>query len=545
MTAPPRHPNRAPLHQTQELADAAALAAGVMIPCSGQNAYAAVDALVSRQLDASTLLSQARSPCGSSSSSWTRTYPDGTRVTATYPYRDDSHFEVEVVSPEVPLLLGAVLKAVPTRLTARAVSQNGGVTTALNYALYAENGIDCAGSYTTNVYGSIYSGALISNCSIYAHASLDGSDSGTIVVYPPNQQWSQGGGYCLPGRAISNVLCADSYEMSSNQCAPGSTQFLAGSGSCPSWSPSAPDLTQFAPPEPNTDASVLATIGGTACDPNGTASTYTPLKIKSNVIGRMARQTGTNKPSVDSAGYYHFYPGCYGWLDVSLVQKADKSAGSVVVFEPGFYYFSGYYDASADGQGGQGPGTAGGLCLGGGTQLVGRDVVFEFTSRSGAATGLSTSTCDLSPTSSTSSKLGADPLLPLSDAGTSYSYLSAPCDVSANPRCPLPSGYRSWCPTTDRACNALLVWAPPGPPVSSVPVINGTFYAKGASQWLYGTVYWPGACQWTANGTTTLVGQLVCASAALQGGASTPGYNGILYSRGDHVTVPSQSGLSE
>jgi len=123
--------------QTQELADAAALAAGVMIPCSGQNAYAAVDALVSRQLDASTLLSQARSPCGSSSSSWTRTYPDGTRVTATYPYRDDSHFEVEVVSPEVPLLLGAVLKAVPTRLTARAVSQNGGVTTALNYALDA------------------------------------------------------------------------------------------------------------------------------------------------------------------------------------------------------------------------------------------------------------------------------------------------------------------------------------------------------------------------------------------------------------------------
>src|SRR5205807_5830124 len=155
----------------------------------------------------------------------------------------------------------------------------------------------------------------------------------------------------------------------------------------------------------------------------------------------------------------------------------------------GFYYFSGYFQPS-DAHGKSGPQTAGGLCLNG-TQALGRDVLFEVTSSVGPSS-LSSSSCDEVPTASSNAASGEDPSKPVTDLGTAYGYLAAPCDPALNPQCPL-SGGSSWCPGTDRACNATLVWAPAGPPASTEPTIDGSYFDKGASEesWLYGTVFWP------------------------------------------------------
>jgi hypothetical protein len=80
---------------------------------------------------------------------------------------------------------------------------------------------------------------------------------------------------------------------------------------------------------------------------------------------------------------------------------------------------------------------------------------------------------------------------------------------------------------TDAACAAILVSAPSGPPGTPLPAIDGTYFDKGsnASAYKYGAVFWPGAhpgspgCQWTANGTSQIVGALVCLTLQQQGGA--------------------------
>lgn len=541
--------------RAQELADAGALAGAAMVPCSGQNAYAAVDGVVAAQLGVATSLPQVSGPCGSGPSSWSRTYPDGTQVTVTHPYVSTSRVLVTVVSAQIQLPFGAVLGASQSTVAARAVAQAGGASPPANYALYVQEGISCSGSLPTDIYGSIYSGGPIdTNCTIYTHVLRDAlgnlSDPGNVLVYPAGQQWTKGGGACVAGTAVGNVTCADGYEISRSTCPSpaGVTDFLGVARvdyPCPSWGVPATDIGAFSSPEPNQDPNVLATIGGVPCDPAAGAAVYQTLTIGATVVGRM-RRVGTYQPVRDAAGYYHVRPGCYGWLDLSLILSADPSAKPQVVFDPGFYYFSGFKQSS-DKSGGQGAQSAGGLCLNSGTRAVGRDVLFEMVDTS----SFSSSSCDASPTSSTSSGFGADPAVPVVDGGVQYAYLAAPCDPVANPKCPLPSG-SAWCPPTDRACNATLIWTPAGPPATALTRIAGTFYAKGPAEqsWLYGTIYWAGepsggtGCQWTANGTAAIVGQLICQSALLQGGSSTLAA-GIVYARTDSNNAPAQAGLVE
>jgi hypothetical protein len=545
--------------QEQELADAAALAGAAMVPCSGQNAYAAIDGVVSAQLGVSPVLTQTPGPCGSSAPSWSRTYPDGTSLTATFPYTDPSHVQVSVVSPQVQLPMGGLLGVTQSTVAARAVARSGAGSPPALYALYVRGNLGCGGTTSTNIFGSVYVGGTIdTNCSMYVHVLRNGSgaliDQGDVLVFTSGQQWSRGGGSCALGEASGNATCGDGFEISGSACpAPtGITDYLGTSRleyPCPSFSVPAPTFTPYTPPEPNADVNALATIGGTPCDPNGMASAYPPLKIGTTAVARM-RPTGSYQPVKDLAGYYHFKPGCYGWLDVSLVPAADPLAQPVVIFDPGFYYFSGYFQ-SADKSGGSGPQTAGGLCLNNGTRAVGKDVLFEFTSNLDPSS-LSSSSCDDAPTSTTSSGFGADPLVPIVDAGVTYGYLSAPCDPSTNLQCPLPSG-SAWCPKTDRGCNATLIWAPAGPPTTpTLPAIDGSFYVKGPTEtsWLYGGVFWPGAaagspgCSWTANGTAAIVGQIVCDSVLLQGGSSSTG-SGITYARTATNTAAAQAALTE
>jgi hypothetical protein len=544
--------------QVQELADGAALAGAARIPCSGQNAYAAIDGLLSLQLGVSPALSQTPGACASSSASWSRTYPDGTRVTATYPYVDASSIQVWIVSAQVWLPLGGILGASQSTVSARAVAKEIPGTAALSYAAYAQNGITCAGNSPIHIDGSIYSGALIdSNCSLYAHA-IPGVDAGNIQVYPPAQKWTKGGGFCNLGVVVGNAICADGYEISASQCpAPDVTDFLVASTQnypCPSLTVPAPSIGQYLPPEPNADSAALATVGGTACDPNGQASTYSLLYIKSPTIpiGRLrAGQAVVNGVSVsnapyrDAAGYYHVRPGCYGWLNVSQVQKADPGARSALIFDPGLYYFNGYHQGTDPGVG-----SAGGLCLSG-AQALGSDVEFEFTSSAGSSS-FSTSGCDAAPSSSTAaSSFGADPASPVIDGGKSYGFLSAPCDPGLSATCPLSAG-SSWCVKTDRACSGILIWAPSGPPATTLAAINGTFYVKGTSAtgWLYGVIFWPGAsgsnpgCQWAANGTSQITGALACLTLQQQGGSISQGV-GIFFAQTGAGSVAGKVGLTE
>lgn len=538
--------------RTQELADGAALAAAAKVPCSGQNAYAAIDGLLSGQLGTTPSLSQTAGACGASAASWSRTYPDGTQVTATYPYASDtSRIEVSIVSAEVQLPLGGIFGTGQSTVAARAVAQETPGTAALDYAMYLQQGITCGGNSTIDIKGSVYIGGSIdANCSIYTHA-ISGVDQGNVSVYASGQQWNKGSGSCFAGQVSGNAVCADGYEISASQCpSPGVTDFL-GTGTqgypCPATAVPAPTVGTYLPPEPNADSAALATVGGTACDPNGGASTYPLLYVNGSTkpIGRLrpgqAVVNGvsvSNAPYKDANGYYHLRPGCYGWLDVSQVQAADPSANAAVIFDPGFYYFSGYYQ-------GADPVPGGGLCIDGANQALGQDVELEFGSSVGSAS-FSSSTCAASPTSANAaSSFGADPSLPVVDGTSSYGYLSAPCDPSVATDCPLTSG-SSWCAKTDPACSGILIWAPSGPPSTTLPAINGTFFVKGrsATGWLYGAIFWPAGCQWTANGTSVITGSLACLSLQQQGGAISSGV-GVFYAQTGAGATSGRVGLTE
>jgi hypothetical protein len=444
-------------------------------------------------------------------------------------------------------------------VNARAVAENAGASPPLNYALYAQSTLTCSGSASISVRGSVYVGGTIgSGCSIYAH-EIPNADPGNILVGASGQLWS-GGGSCAGSLPSGKVICADGYEVSQDVCpTPRVTDFLGTSTvdyPCPSWSVPSSNFARYVSPDPNGDSHVLATIGGSPCSATAGALTYQPVQVKGTMVGRLqpglAVIGGTSYPNTpyrDADGYYHVRPGCYGWLDISLVLAADSTAKPAVIFDPGFYYFNGYFQSS-DARGKSGPQTAGGLCLNG-TQALGRDVLFEITSSVGPSS-LSSSTCDEVPTGSTGAAFGVDPATPITDLGTAYGYLAAPCDPTLNPQCPL-SGGSSWCPGTDRACNATLVWAPAGPPASAQPTIDGSYFDKGPSEesWLYGTVFWPGGprgggpgCSWAANASATIVGALICQSVSLQGGASSAGV-GITYARTDSNSAPTEAGLVE
>jgi hypothetical protein len=253
----------------------------------------------------------------------------------------------------------------------------------------------------------------------------------------------------------------------------------------------------------------------------------------------------SNAPYRDAWGYYHLRPGCYGWLDVSQITQEDSTAARALVMDPGFYDFSGYFQLS-DGD----PAGAGGVCVGSGFQLLGKDVVMEFTSNVDPSS-LSTSNCAPAPSSTSSGSIGANPSAPVFDGFTSYGLLSAPCDRSVTPACPLPSG-SSWCAKTDPACAGVVVWAPSGPPYTSLPAINGTYFVKGSSAlaYLYGAMFWPGStpgqpgCQWTANGTSQIVGALVCLSLQQQGGTVSQS-DGIFYAQQNASGTGGKAGLTE
>jgi hypothetical protein len=195
------------------------------------------------------------------------------------------------------------------------------------------------------------------------------------------------------------------------------------------------------------------------------------------------------------------------WANVIATFKASGgTAPNGAVLDPGFYDFNGSGFAGG-----------GGICLNGGT-LLARDVTLEFVNQA----GLSSSTCAAgggAACSTASCQFGSDPCsitacppnTPADSAGGGYTWFAAPC--SSAPAGDASCAGSSWCPTGDRACWNLLVWAPSSS--------TGQIAVKGTTveSWMLGSVYWPGTCTFAANGTGMIAGTLSCGTLSVSAGA--------------------------
>jgi len=205
------------------------------------------------------------------------------------------------------------------------------------------------------------------------------------------------------------------------------------------------------------------------------------------------------------------------WANVIATFK-PASAASGAVLDPGFYYFNGSGFAGG-----------GGICLNGG-ELLARDITIEFVNQAGFSTGTcaagggascGVATCEFG---STPCSISACPPNAVADsAGGGYTWFAAPCSQAPAGDASCPGS--AWCPTGDRACWNLLIWAP--------STVTGQIAVKGtvASNWLLGSVFWPGTCTYTVNGTSMLAGTLSCGtlsiSAAAGAGTAVGGNYGI------------------
>ncbi len=226
----------------------------------------------------------------------------------------------------------------------------------------------------------------------------------------------------------------------------------------------------------------------TASAAQGFASEYR-LDLPSGV----ASETVSGNPSTSWA------------LTIATFKPAAASAGAVL--DPGFYYFNGSGFAGG-----------GGICLNGG-ELLARDVTIEFVNSAGFSTGTcaagggancAAASCQFG---STPCSISACPPNAQADAaGGGYTWFAAPCSSAPAGDASCPGS--AWCPTGDRACWNLLIWAPASS--TGQIAIKGTV----ARNWLLGSVYWPGTCTYTDNGTSMLAGTISCGTLSVSAAAS-------------------------
>jgi hypothetical protein len=183
------------------------------------------------------------------------------------------------------------------------------------------------------------------------------------------------------------------------------------------------------------------------------------------------------------------------------------AAGGGGVLDPGFYYFNGFGFV----------GGGGGICLNG-AQVLARDVTMEFVNRAGFSTGTcvagggvgcAAGNCAFG---SIPCSISACPPNTAADAaGGGYTWFAAPCNQAPAGDASCPGS--AWCPTGDRACWNLLVWAP--------PTVTGQVALKGASArlWLLGSLFWPGTCTDTVNGSSTIDGTVYCGTLTVSAAA--------------------------
>lgn len=198
------------------------------------------------------------------------------------------------------------------------------------------------------------------------------------------------------------------------------------------------------------------------------------------------------------------------WANVIATFKpSGGTAPNGAVLDPGFYYFNGSGFAGG-----------GGICLNGGT-LLGEDVTLEFVNQAGFSSGTCAAGGGAACTGaqcrfgSTPCSISACPPNAALDAvGGGFTWFAAPCS-SAPAADTAVCGGSTWCPTGDRACWNLLIWAP----ATNTGQIAIT--GSSADAWLLGSVYWPGTCTDAVNGTSTLDGTISCGTLSVAAAAGS------------------------
>ena len=207
------------------------------------------------------------------------------------------------------------------------------------------------------------------------------------------------------------------------------------------------------------------------------------------------------------------------WADVIVTFKPGGSGGAGAAFDPGFYYFNGSGFAGG-----------GGLCLNGAT-LLARDVTLEFVNQAGFSSG----TCANGggPACIAPCRFGSPPCSlqtcppnVAADSPNNLTWFAAPCSTAPSSLDSASCPGSAWCPSGDRSCSNVLMWAPAT--ITGQVVIGGV----AAQAWLLGSIFWPGTCSYQSNGTSTIAGSVACASLSIQAGA------------GAGIAVGSDAGIS-
>ncbi len=343
-------------NQLQQLADQAALdsALKIGIGCDAGKASTVIteaDNFLATQRTRTGSLSIAGGPCATPYTG-TDTFAGGLSETINYPYRAHQQQVEVILTLTLPISFGGVVGKTSTTLVRRAVAQAlPGSTSAVSATT-----LTCS-SGQVNAGGSILVQNLIvrnGTCAVYAHARFDAvsstySDLGDVSVYTDGQTWTAPG-TCVAGSNTGSrsAICSDGFELSGHTapgCAAAATSYLlagdktinpnpcaAGTGPQP-VSP----LSTSLPPEPNTDASAIATLQGTGGAACSSGAAYPNIVVAGTTVG-----TGLGPvPIKDASGFYHFKPSCYGYLNanalsagISNLQIGPKSAVATPTVTP-------------------------------------------------------------------------------------------------------------------------------------------------------------------------------------------------------------------
>jgi hypothetical protein len=509
-------------NQLQELSDSAALDAATLTIGVGCNA-ATANAVIT---EADRFLRLRRSFVGpfgiapgtcATPYSGTDTFAGGLTARINYPYRADQQQVEVILTLALPIAFGGEVGVTTTNVVRRAVAQGlaGSVP-----AVTATN-LTCL-SGQVDIGGSVFTQNRIvrnAGCVLYAHARLAAgaySDLGNVGVYTDGQApWKTAAGRCAA--PANNAICADGYELSGHNapvCAPAGTSFLLPGDAAINPNPCAvgtgpqpvPPIALAPPPEPNLDPNAVLKLRparAVGCDLPVPAAFYPNIQVGPPLvtIGTGVAGSPAQTPVRDLRGYYHFQPGCYGYLDIS------KLPTGLAVLDPGYYYFNGL-----------GFGGGGGICLNGKT-LLARDVTLEFANRAGFSAGTCApgggancaAPCQFG--SEPCSLRACPPNVP-PDGVTNLTWFAAPC----SPGLPAPDATTcaaSWCPVGDRACSNLLIWAAP----ALAPPAQISLKGPAVRAWLLGTIYWPGTCTDVVNGTSRIAGAISCGTLSMQAAA--------------------------
>jgi len=321
-------------NQLQELADSSALdsALSIGVGCDTAKATAVITRvntyLASRRAGAG-VLAIVNGTCATPYTG-TNTFAGGLSATIHYPYRAHQQQVEVILTLALPISFGTEVGVTSTTVVRRAVAQQ----LAASAPTVKATTLTCA-SGQVNIAGSVVTQNLIvrtGTCALYAHTRFDAasgtySDMGDVSVYTDGQVWTAPG-TCVAGSnsGSSSAICADGSELTGHAaptCGAAATSYLSAGDKAIDPNPCAAGtgplpvaaLITTLPPEPNLDATAVATLqgtGGAAC----TAGAVLPNIVAAGVT------VGTGlapAPIKDATGFYHFKPSCYGYLNVNAV----------------------------------------------------------------------------------------------------------------------------------------------------------------------------------------------------------------------------------